>query len=291
MITRRQLCSVALLCPAWCRAQTFSDIKVERVAAGLKFAEGPVWTPDHELVFSDTPTSRLLRIGGGEPMAVVREQANGPVGNAIDPQGRLYTCEQHTRRVIRTDKKGKMEVLAERWEGKRLNAPNDIAVRHDGHAYFTDPAFGKNSGTRELDFYGIYHITPKGVVELVAKPAGRPNGVALSPGGKHLYVTNSDDKSIRAYDLDRSGVASNERVLVKTVPGVPDGLRTDEKGNLYVACKGLAVYSAEGKQVFFIDMPETPSNLAFGDNDMQTLFITARTSVYRIRLDVKGATA
>ncbi|MEO8127203.1 MAG: SMP-30/gluconolactonase/LRE family protein, partial [Bryobacteraceae bacterium] len=194
-----------------------------------------------------------------------------------------------TGRVIRTDKKGKVEVLAEKWEGKRLNAPNDIAVSKNGHVYFTDPAFGDQADRRQLDFYGVYSITPKGELSLIAKPVGRPNGIALSPNGKLLYVSNSDERNIRAYDVDKNGATSNERVLISEIEGVPDGFKVDEKGNLYVMAKGLYVFSPEGKLTGTLSLAETPSNCAFGDADFQTLFVTARTSVLRIRLDVKGA--
>jgi gluconolactonase len=182
-----------------------------------------------------------------------------------------------------------VEVLAEKWEGKRLNAPNDLAVTKNGHVYFTDPAFGNQADTRELDFYGVFHITPKGQLSVVAKPAGRPNGIALSPNGRVLYVTNSDERNIRAYDVDHNGEVTGERVLVAAVEGIPNGIRADEKGNLYVAAKGLAVYSPEGKLLTTLPMPETPSNCAFGDPDFETLYITARTTLYRVRLGVKGA--
>jgi gluconolactonase len=219
---------------------------------------------------------------------VYREGSNGAAGNAFDAQGRLYTCETHARRVTRTDKKGHTEVLADKWDGKRFNAPNDIVVSKSGHVYFTDPAFGNQQDTRELDFYGVYHITPKGQLSVIAKPAGRPNGITLSPNGRILYVANSDDRNIRAYDVDRDGEVSNERVAVSNIEGIPDGIRTAENGNLYVAAKGIAVYSPDGKLVSTISVAETPSNCAFGGADLQTLYITARTSVYRIRLNPNG---
>ncbi len=171
----------------------------------------------------------------GEPASVFRENSNGAAGNRFDAQGRLYSCESHTRRVTRTDKKGKVEILAERWQGKRLNAPNDLAVRKEGDVYFTDPAFGNQQDTRELDFFGVFHISRKGELEVIAKPKGRPNGIALAPDGRTLYVSNSDERNVRAYDLDKSGGASNERTLISGIEGVPDGICVDEKGNLYVA--------------------------------------------------------
>jgi gluconolactonase len=264
-------------------AQDFSEVKVEKVAHGYRFTEGPVWSRDGYLIFSDVSANKIMKHtpAGTE---VYREASNGAAGNAFDTQGRLYTCETHARRVTRSDKKGRIEVLADKWDGKRLNAPNDIVVSKPGHVYFTDPAFGNQQDTRELDFYGVYHITPKGQLTVIAKPAGRPNGIALSPNGRILYVANSDERNIRAYDVDRDGEVSGERVAISKIDGIPDGIRTDEKGNLYVAAKGVAVYTPEGKLLATIPVAETPSNCAFGDADSQTLYITARTSVYRVRL-------
>ncbi len=270
-------------------AQDFSGVQIDKVAAGYLYTEGPAWSRDGYLVFSDVPASRLLEFKPPEKAALFREKSNGAMGNTFDAQGRLYTCETRARRVTRTDKKGKIEVIAEKYEGKRLNAPNDIAVRKDGQVYFTDPAFGNQQDTQDLDFYGVYHIAPRGELELVAKSKGRPNGIALSPSGRTLYVAISDDRAIRAYDLDHKGTATNERVLVSGIEGIPDGIRTDEKGNLYVAAAKIEVYTPEGKPFGSIAFAETPSNCEFGGEDMQSLFVTARTSVYRVHLNVKGS--
>jgi gluconolactonase len=240
------------------------------------------------LIFSDIPNNKLLQFVPGQPANVFRDNSSGATGNRFDAQGRLYTCESHSRRVTRTDKKGKVEVLAERWQDKRLNAPNDLAIRKEGDVYFTDPAFGNQQDTRELDFYGVFHISRKGELELIAKPKGRPNGIALAPDGRTLYVSNSDEKNVRAYDLDKSGAASNEHILISGIDGVPDGICVDEKGDLYVAANQIQVYSPQGKPLGEIHTEETPSNCAFGDPDLGSLYITARTSVYRARLDVKG---
>ena len=283
----------ALLFAASAFAQDFSHIEVQRVVKDLHFAEGPVWSYDGFLLFSDTVVDKLRKLTPGAGDAVFAERAGGVMGNAYDVEGRLYTCEFRQRRVTRTLKNGKVEVLAAHFDGKRFNAPNDIVVRRDGHVYFTDPAFGAQQDTRELDFYGVYHITPKGELELVAKWKTRPNGITLSPNGRTLYVSDSDDRSVRAYDLDGKGIASKERVVVDTINGVPDGLRTDEKGNLYVAASKVYVYTltnnGPAKLLGEVPVGETPSNIAFGDPDMETLYITARTSVYRVRLGVKGA--
>jgi gluconolactonase len=270
-------------------AQDFSDIHIEKVAAGNRFTEGPVWSREGYLIFSDVPNNRMNKFVPGQGVASFRVNTNGVNGNAFDAQGRLYSCESRTRRVVRTRKDGTLEVIAEKYEGKRLNAPNDIVVRKDGHVWFTDPAFGEQADHRELDFYGIFHITPKGELDLVAKPKGRPNGIALSPNGRILYVSNSDERSVYAYDVDGRGRASNERVLITKTDGPPDGLRVDEKGNLYVTCNELCIYSPEGKLIHKIQFPEQPRNCAFGDPDFETLYVTAMTSVYRVRLPVKGA--
>ena len=269
-------------------AQNFGDLRIQKVATGYAFTEGPAWSPMGFLIFSDIPHNKLIEFMPGERASVFRENSNGANGNRFDVQGRLYTCESHARRVTRTDKKGKIEVLAERWQGKRLNAPNDLAVRKEGDVYFTDPAFGNQQDTRELDFFGVYHISRKGELEVIAKPQGRPNGIALAPDGRTLYVGNSDEKNVRAYDLDKSGAASNERTLISGIEGVPDGMCVDEKGNLYVAANQVDVYSPEGRPLGAIAMEETPSNCTFGDADLGSLYITARTTVYRVRLDVKG---
>lgn len=274
-------------------AQEFGQLEVQRIAKDLHFAEGPVWSYDGFLIFSDTVVDKLRRIAPGSADVVFADRAGGAIGNAFDVEGRLYTCEFRERRVTRTLKTGKVEVLASRFEGKRFNAPNDIVVRRDGNVYFTDPAFGAQQDARELDFYGVYHITPKGELEALARWKTRPNGIALSPNGRTLYVSDSDARNVRAYDLDGKGIASKERIVVDKINGVPGGLRTDEKGNLYVAANRVYVYAlsnnSPAKLLGEIPVAETPSNLAFGDPDMETLYITARTSIYRVRLGVKGS--
>jgi gluconolactonase len=271
-------------------AQDLDHIDIDRVGTGFAYAEGPAWSRDGYLVVSDIPNNEMWRWQPGGKRELLRANSNGANGNAFDAQGRLYTCEGHARRVVRTERNGRVEVLADKWQGRRLNAPNDIVVRRDGHAWFTDPAFGPANDRRELDFYGVYHIAPRGALEVVAKPAGRPNGIALAPDGRTLYVTNSDEHNVRAYDVARNGMASNERMVVSGIEGVPDGMKVDEKGNLYVAAKKLYVYTSGGQPLGAVEFEETPSNCAFGGPDMDLLFVTARTALYLVRLGVKGAT-
>jgi sugar lactone lactonase YvrE len=270
-------------------AQDFSDIRVETIAREMHYAEGPVWSLEGFLLFSDTVTDRIEKWVPGKGVSEFSSRAGGVNGNAYDDQGRLYTCEFRERRVTRMARNGKLDVLAARYEGKRLNAPGDIVVRHDGNVYFTDPAFGNQQDSRELDFYGVFRITTRGELEAIAKWNTRPHGVALSPNGRLLYVSDADARLVRVFDLDRGGSASNERVFIPKIEGVPSGLRTDQKGNLYVAAKYLSVYSPGGELLHDIQLSQPPSNLAFGDADFSTLYVTARNAVYRIRIGVKGA--
>jgi len=265
-------------------AQSFPELKFERLAQGYRFTEGPAWSKDGYLIFSDTPSDRLLKWVPGSKVEVFRSDANGPAGNAFDAQGRLYTCETRARRVTRTDlKTGKIDVLADKWEGKRLNAPNGIVLSKTGSVYFTDPAFGSQSDHRELDFHGVYRIPPKGDMELIARYTSRPHGIAVSPNGRVLYVTNADDKNVRAWDLDKNGEASNERVLISAIAGVPSGIAVDEKGNLWVSAAGLGIYSPDGKRIHLIDQHEPDSACAFGEPDFRTLFLASRGMVLRAR--------
>jgi gluconolactonase len=281
----------ALACSAQiCFSQEFPEIRVEKIVQQQKFTEGPVWSLEGFLLFSDTVTDKIQKFMPGKGASDYVSKAGGAAGNAYDEQGRLYACEFRERRITRTDKKGKVDIIASKFEGKRFNAPLDVVVRRDGNVYFTDPAFGNQQDTRELDFYGVFHVTPKGEIEAISRSKTRPHGVALAPNGRTLYVSDADTRSIRAYDLDRSGAASNERVIVNKLEAIPGGIRTDDKGNLYVAAKGVDIFTPKGELLKQISLAEPASNLAFGDSDFATLFVTARTSVYRIRLgSIKGS--
>ena len=266
-------------------AQDFEVARMQLLAKGYTFTEGPAWSKDGYLIFSDVPSDRLLKWVPGHDVEVFRSDAHGPSGNAFDAQGRLYTCESRARRVTRTDKNGKIEILADQWEGKHFNAPAHIAVSKTDQVYFTDPAFGSQVDRRELDFNGVYHLPPKGPLKLVARSATRPNGIAVAPNGRTLYVANSDDHNVRAYDIDKNGDTSNERVLIAGLKAPPLGLTTDEKGDLVVAAAGILIYSPEGKLLHTMPIHEIPSASAFGEADLKSLFVTARGMVYRARLE------
>lgn len=269
------------------RGEDFNRLQVEEIATGFPGGEGPVWSREGFLLFSDFETNRIHKYVPGKPPEVYRENSNGANGNTMDRQGRLYTCEYRSRRVTRTDRQGRIEVLVDKFEGKRFNAPNDIVVRRDGHIYFTDPLFTPLDH-RDLDFYGVFHMTPRGRLEAIARMQTRPNGIALSPNGKILYVANTDEKNIRSYALDRQGRASRERVVIPNLEGGPDGIRTDSKGNLFVTARGVVVYAPDGKLLGRINLPSNPRNLAFGDRDFRTLYMIGR-ALFRVRLEVPGS--
>ena len=171
----------------------FEDLKIDKVSAGHQFTEGPVWsTEGNYLLFSDVPSNKILRLVPGKGTSVYRESANGASGNGIDPHGALWTCETRTRRLVREGKNG-VEVVLDKWDAKPLNAPNDIVIRKDGHAWFTDPAFGAQSDKKALDFYGVYHVPPKGAPELVMRWKTRPNGLALAPNAPDAIAVRQPD--------------------------------------------------------------------------------------------------
>lgn len=264
-------------------------VTVERIATGLGFTEGPIWAMQDFLLFNDTAFGRQYKVSAGQSVGDPVAVTNGASGLAYDRDENLYTAETAARRVVRTNKNGESETVVEVFEGKRFNAPNDLVVREDENIYFTDPAFGSQLDTMELDFQGVFRVNDDGEIEAIARWQTRPNGIALSPDDRTLYVSNADEQSIYAFDLDRDGAASNARVIVRDIEGVPGGLAVDEEGNLYVAADQVAIYSPEGEWIRSIGLEEKPSNLAFGDPDFATLYVTARSSVYRIRLGVRGA--
>jgi gluconolactonase len=268
---------------------------IGKVGGDFAFVEGPVWhKPVGEkagfIIFSDIYNSRIMKIAGtgGKP-EIYRNYTNAANGNSMDVQGRLYTAERDGRRISRLENDGSIKVLASEWEGKRLNSPNDIVVRRDGHVYFTDPASKAVIEPQELGFSGVYHIAPDGKLSLINRRMARPNGVALTPDGRTLYVADSEERKILAYDLDTRGNASKERVFISNMDGSPDGLRVAANGNLYIAARGVAVYSPAARLIRTIDFPENPANCAFGGPDLQTLYVTARTSVYSVRIPDKGS--
>jgi gluconolactonase len=271
--------------------QAPKEAGVERFGGDFAFVEGPVWvTKDGGyILFSDIYNSRTIKMSQPSQSSVYRRFTNAGNGNTMDAQGRLYTAERDGHRISRLDLNGNTTSFACQFEGKRFNSPNDVVVRRDGHVYFSDPASAAVLEKRELDFNGVYHATPDGKVSLVAKMT-RPNGVAITLDGKTLYVADTTERKIMAYDLDAAGNTSSERVFVSDIDGGPDGLRVAANGNVYIAAGPVYIYSPQGKLLKSISFPEVAANLEFGGPDLQTLFVTARTSVYTVRVPDKGWT-
>jgi gluconolactonase len=226
--------------------------------------------------------------GAGAP-AIYRNFSNTTNGNSMDPGGRLYSCVRDKQAIMRQENDGKLTVIASAWKGNALNSPNDIVVRRDGQVYFSDPISKGVLAPQKIGFAGVFHVSPSGEISLVTDKIARPNGVAITPDGKTLYVADSSERRIYAFDLDDRGMATSQRVAISDIPGTPDGLRVAENGNLYVACKGIGIYSPQGKLLQMINFPETPTNCTFGGPDLRTLYVTASTSIYRVPIPDRGA--
>lgn len=264
---------------------------IAKLAGGMRFTEGPVWVSDGGyLLFSDIPSDEIKKWYRGQ-LTTFRKPSREASGNALDHKGRLVICEQESRSVTRTDNNGNVETLAASFEGKRLNSPNDLAIRSDGTIWFTDPPYGLKDRTREMEANYVFRLRP-GVTEptIAAADFDRPNGLCLSPDEKKLYIADSGvPRNIRVFDVRADGSLRSGRVFCRIDTGAPDGIRCDRDGRLYsTAGDGLHVYLPDGRLIGRIPVPERPSNLCFGGADGKTLFITACTSLYAVRLRVGG---
>ncbi len=267
--------------------------KLTRVAGGFGFTEGPVWDESGFLYVSDEEQNKIYRVSlDGNKQEVI--SLGDPDGNTYDRQLRLIDCASVLRAIIVVTPEGKYSVLADRYEGKKLNSPNDVVIGPDGAIYFTDPTLDLVKGEQqEIPFQGVYRLDDKGGVRLLTKDLTQPNGLAFSPDGKHFYVDDSEQRNIRVYDVAPDGSLSSGRIFGEEPgepnDGVPDGIKVDRGGNLFVTGpKGIWVWDAQGHHLGTIEMPEQPANLTWGDRDHQTLYITATTSVYRLRTSTRG---
>jgi gluconolactonase len=288
------------------------DVALERVAGGFDFTEGPVWSPDGALLFSSPNTNAIYRLdpevgrvtvfrskSGYTGVDVGRYRQPGSNGLTFSPDGLLTACQHGNRRVIRVNPHGDITVLADEYEGKRLNSPNDLVYRSDGTLYFTDPPFGLpgafDDPDKELDFSGVF-AARDGDVWLITDELQGPNGLAFSPDERYLYVGNWDleHKAVVRYQVGAEGLASGAGEVICDLTDAPgedaiDGLKVDEAGNLYVCGPGgVRVLSPEGERLGLLELPENPHNLAWGGEDGRTLYVTALTSVYRMRLAIPG---
>ena len=300
--------SIARLDPAF-DAIVPKDAQIEKLAGGFTFIEGPLWRPNRALWFSDvvgnvvrqwTPDGKvieILRPGGYDGNSLPAGGFVGPNGMTADKDGAVLLCQHGNRRIARIDRDMKVSTLVDKFEGKKLNSPNDLVFRSDGALFFTDPPYGlpkaDDDPTKELKFNGVYYLA-NGRLQAIVRDLTRPNGIALSPDEGTLYVSNSDEnhKVWMRYDLAKNGTVSNGRVFADVTAekedGLPDGMKVDSAGNVYGSGPGgIWVFSSDGKHLGTIKPPETPANCAFGD-DGKSLYMTARTGLYRIKLGVAG---
>lgn len=277
--------------------------KLEKIAEGFTWTEGPVWFGDRDcLLFSDIPSRRILRWSETEGLSLYRAESGFNNGNTRDAQGRLVGCRHGARDVVRTEHDGRLTVLADRFEGKRLNSPNDVVVSSDGAVLFTDPTYGILSnfeGYRadpEQSAHNVYRLSPEGDLTAVVGDFTQPNGLCFSPDESVLYIAESgsshDDSvpsHIRVFGVD-GGRLEDRGVFATIDTGLPDGMRCDVLGNLWSsAADGVHCFASDGTLLGKILIPEVVSNLCFGGADGQRLFITSTTSVYRIYVDAMGA--
>jgi len=281
---------------------------VERLATGFRWAEGPVWFGDGRfLLWSDLPNNRIMKWEESTgAVSVFRGPSNFANGNTRDRQGRLITCEHVERRVTRTEYEGSVTVIADRYQGRRLNSPNDVVVKSDGSIWFTDPAFGISGyyeGYRaepELPHH-VYRVDPlTGEVQAVAEDLRSPNGLAFSPDEKQLYLVESrarPNRLILAFDVEQDGrTLSGQRTLIDAGPGTPDGFRVDIDGNLWCGwgmghheLDGVHVFSPAGRLIGRIRLPERCANVCFGGLARNRLFMAASQSLYAVYVNTQGA--
>ena len=264
----------------------------EQLATGFQFTEGPIWQPDGSLLFSDIPANRIYRWTSQEGAQVWREPTGNSNGLTLDQEKRLIACEHSGRRVSRTEADGSVVAVADRYQGGRLNSPNDVVVKSNGVIYFTDPPYGIQPEEREQPCNGVYRILPDGTLELLIDDFDRPNGLAFSPDESILYIDDSPRRRVRAFDVRADGTLSNSRIIADMdhpQPGSPDGMKVNEQGQLFVAgATGVWVFEPDGELLGVLATPERPANCTWGDADRKSLYITARTSLYRFRVQVAG---
>lgn len=271
-----------------------ADAKLERLATGMKFTEGPVWLAEDggSLVFSDIPADELKKWTDKDGVTVFRKPSSNANGNTVNRAGRLITCEHSSRRVSLLGRKGVLRTLVDRYDGKKFNSPNDVIVKSDGSVWFTDPTYGlPKRETKEQDGNHVYRFDPKTkTTTLVAREFDMPNGLCFSPDEKKLYVADSGKPHhIRIFDVQPDGTLTGGSVFCVIDKGGPDGIRCDASGRIFSSAgDGVHVFSPDGKLIGKILVPESPANLCFGGADGKRLFITARTSLYSISLLTQG---
>ncbi len=276
-----------LLQAAWVDKDTLiaPGAKLETVGEDFKFTEGPAVDAKGDLYFSDIRATRIYKLPLEGKLTVFREDTGGANGLFFDKKGNLLACEGNNHRVVSIAPDGKVTVLADKYNDKLFNKPNDLWIDQKGGVYFSDPAYGKRA-KKYQDGEHVYYITPgrKDVIRVINDMV-RPNGIIGTPDGKTLYVTDHGGKETYKYKINKDGTLSGKELFVSEGS---DGMTIDDKGNLYLTSNDLLIFNPAGKMIKKIDIPQKPTNVCFGGKDNQTLFITARKGVYFIRMKVKG---
>ena len=277
---------------------------LERLCAPAIWAEGPVWIAHlASVIFSDVKGNKMFRWNQTDGVSVFRHESDYANGNAVDGEGRLISCEHGRRGISRTDKNGQRQMLVDKIDGKRFNSPNDVVVKSDGTIWFTDPPYGiignEEGYKAESQVIGCYvycYDPVSGKVSIAVSDTQRPNGLAFSPDETRLYVADMSvidfpsqgRRELRVYELDGNHPRFSHK-LTDVEPGIPDGFTVDHLGHVYCSCEdGVIIFTPEGQQIGKIAVPERVSNCTFGGRDGDELFITATTSLYRIKLAVHG---
>jgi gluconolactonase len=262
--------------------------KVIKSQSGFTFTEGPAVDGDGNVYFADIPANKIHKVDTDGKLTTFLERSQGSNGLMFDQKGRLIACQGHARRVVAIDVKTKeLSVIADKYNGKPFNGPNDLVIDKVGGVYFTDPSF---SHTRNQDKEGVYYVAADGTVTRVVDDQPQPNGVRLSPDEKTLYVLLSGRAALMAYPVERAGVLGKGKQL-GTLSVAGDGMTVDTKGNLYLTqprSRSIIVMSPEGRRLGEIKFPEAPASVCFGGKDMRTLYVTARTSLYTVNMEATG---
>ncbi len=281
------------------RAVVGGDVEIEEVGSGFEFTEGPIWNHvEKHLIFSDIPGNVMRRWRPDGSIETWRQPSNMANGNTYDGEGRVVTCEHATSRVTRTESDGSLTVLATHYGDKELNSPNDIVVKSDGSIYFTDPSFGRmeyfgRPREQQLSFQGVYRLDPDSrEVTLLVDDFDQPNGLCFSLEESQLFINDTMRAHIRVFDVNGEGLLENGRVWAEVTggrDGAPDGMKIDSQGNLYVTGPGgIHVFDPDAACLGVIKMPQGCANFCWGDDDLKSLFVTASTSLYRVRVQVAG---
>jgi gluconolactonase len=271
-----------------------ADAKVQKVVGDCKFTEGPAYSPRGFLLFSDIPNERIVRVAADGSVSDFLKPSGKANGLMFDAAGNLYACQGGARRVVKINTvDGKIESLADQYDGKPFNAPNDLAIDSTGGLYFTDPFYGGQSPADAQAVMGVYYVSPLGQVTRVIDSLQRPNGILVSPDGRRLYVAEPNKRETWQFDITGPGQVANGKVIFtgddKLDGGGPDGMALDSQGRIYATYSSVVVMNPDGKLFGRIPVPEKPANCTFGGPDGKTLYVTARTSLYSLSMTVSGA--